>query len=211
MQSNKFSLCLLALAAALPVHALERFLPKACLEATYKNKTVHKGPLFGLMSHELIIEKKNCVISVSHKRFLPREWVVDVCREPVHVKITSVTGVDVAKKTEECSSGDKSKSTSDFCGQYFDLMDVVQDDGLIFAEGDRDSLYTPHGKTYCAYLLLRRYLGDSVLFSRYTDVPEIFEQIHPEVVAPAAPAPVAPAPPVATPPAAPAAVVPATK
>ncbi len=32
-----------------------------------------------------------------------------------------------------------------------------------------------HGKTFCTYLLLRRYLLDSIVFSRYTDVPEIFE------------------------------------
>ncbi len=203
MQSNKYSFCLLLAFVALPAQALERFLPKSCLEASYKNKTVHSGPLFGLLPHELTIEKKNCVITISHKRYLPREWVIDVCREPVHIKVTSVTGTDVAKKTEGCVLLDKSKSSSDFCGQYFDLMDVIQDDGLIFADGNRDSLYTPHGKTYCAYLLLGRYLGDSVLFSRYTDVPEIFEHAsHQKPEVPTAP-PIAPA--AATPAAVPAA------
>lgn len=191
MRFNKFNVVLSLLVASTSAQALERFSSKSCLEANYKNKITHKGFLFGLLPHELVIEKNNCVIRVNHRRYLPREWVIDVCREPVHIKVTSVTGVDVAKKTEDCVKADKSRGNSDFCSQYFNLMDVVQDDGLIFAEGDRDSLYTPHGKTYCAYLLMQRYLGDSLMFSRYTDVPEIFEQDRkpvapkPEVLPPA--------------------------
>ena len=99
--------------------------------------------------------------------------------------MTSATGVDVAKKEVECINKDKSKDTSDFCSQYFDLMDVIQDDGLIFAEGDRDHLTTDHGKTYCSYLIMRKYLNDSVVFSRYTDVPDIFldqKPVEPEPV-----------------------------
>ena len=53
-------------------------------------------------------------------------------------------------------------------------MDVIQDDGLIFAQGDRDSLDSDHGKTYCTYLLLKKYLNESQAFSRYSDVPDIF-------------------------------------
>lgn len=178
--------------------ALERFSSKACLDANYKNKISHRGPLFGLLTHELVIEKNNCVIKINHKRYLPREWIIDVCREPVHIKVTSVTGVDVAKKTEDCVKADKSRGNSDFCAQYFDLMDVVQDDGLIFAEGDRDSMFTSHGKTYCSYLLMQRYLGDSIMFSRYTDVPEIFEKSRKPVEPKPEPASVVPVIPVTT-------------
>ena len=72
-------------------------------------------------------------------------------------------------------------------------------EGLIFAEGDRDSLSSDHGKTYCTYLLLRRYLLDSIVFSRYTEVPAIFEQkpsapIELKKEEPAPPITVAPAP-----------------
>lgn len=176
MQSNKFKTAFFLLLLSTSAVALERFSPKACLEASYKNKISHKGFLFGLVPHEMVIEKKNCVINIHQRRYLPREWVIDVCREPVHIKVTSVTGVDVAKKVEDCVKADKSRGNSDFCSQYFDLMDVIQDDGLIFAEGDRDSLYTSHGKTYCSYLLIQRYLGDSMMFSRYTDVPDIFDK-----------------------------------
>ncbi len=151
-----------------------RFSPKSCVDSSYKMKMVQRGPLFGLLKQEFVINKKNCLIHVTHQKYLPREWFVDVCREPVHIKVTSATGVDVAKKEVSCQNVDKTRDTSDFCSQFYVLMDVIQDDGLIFAEGDRDNLGSDHGKTYCTYLLLKKYLNESVIFSRYTDVPDIF-------------------------------------
>lgn len=165
--------------------AQTRFSPKSCLDASYKMTMVQKGPLFGLIKQEFVIDKKNCIVHITHKKYLPKEWFVDVCREPVHIKVTSATGVDVAKKEAECMHVDKTKDTSDFCSQYFDLTDVIQDDGLIFAEGDRDNLSSDHGKTYCTYLLLKKYLNESVVFSRYTDVPDIFLEKTKSVPAPA--------------------------
>ncbi len=168
----KFSLVvLLASTSAL---AQTRFSSKSCLDSVYKMKMVQKGPLFGLLKQEFVINKDNCVVHITHKKYLPKEWIIDVCREPVHIKVTSATGVDVAKKEAECLNKDKTKDTSDFCSQYFDVMDVIQDDGLIFAEGDRDNLSSDHGKTYCTYLLLKKYLNEAVVLSRYTDVPDIF-------------------------------------
>jgi hypothetical protein len=137
-------------------------------------KMNRKGPLFGLIQQEFIIDKKNCIIHITHRKYLPKEWVIDVCREPVHIKVTSATGVDVAKKEADCIKKDNSRDTSDFCSQYFSMMDVIQDDGLIFANGDRDNLYSDHGRTYCSYLLLKKYLNESIIFSRYTEVPDIF-------------------------------------
>jgi hypothetical protein len=156
--------------------AQTRFSPKSCLDSSYKMKMIQKGPLFGLLKQEFMIDKKNCIIHITHKKYFPKEWVVDVCREPVHIKVTSATGVDVAKKESECLKKDNSRDTSDFCSQYFTMMDVIQDDGLIFAEGDRDNLYSDHGRTYCSYLLLKKYLNESVIFSRYTEVPDIFTE-----------------------------------
>ncbi len=156
-------------------HAETRFSPKACLDSFYKMRMIQKGPLFGLLKHEFVINKKACNMTITYRKYFPREWQIDICREPVHIKVTSATGIDVAKKTNECMNNDKSRDTGDFCAQYFDLIDVIQDEGLIFAEGDRDNLSSDHGKTFCTYLLLRRYLLDSIVFSRYTDVPEIFE------------------------------------
>jgi hypothetical protein len=156
------------------VQAQERFISKSCLDSNYKMTMTQKGPLFGLLKHEFTIVKKGCIISVLHNKYIPKEWIIDVCREPVHIKVSSATGIDVAKKTSECSEKENSKDTSDFCSQYADLMGVIQDDGLIFAEGDRDNLGSHHGKTYCTYLLVKRYLKDSIIFSRYTEVPDIF-------------------------------------
>ncbi len=172
-------------------YAQTRFSPKACLDSLYKMRMIQKGPLFGLLKHEFVINKKECNLTVTYRKYFPREWKIDVCREPVHIKVTSATGVDVAKKTNECMNKDKTRDTGDFCGQYFDLIDVIQDEGLIFADGDRDNLSSDHGKTYCSYLLLRRYLLDSVIFSRYTEVPEIFEG---KTMKPMSPVKVEPAP-----------------
>lgn len=158
------------------VFAQTRFSPKSCLESSYKMKMVQQGPLFGLLKHEFIIDKKDCIIHISYKKYFPKEWVIDVCREPVHIKVTSATGVDVAKKDTDCIKVDKTRDTGDFCSQFFDMMDVMQDEGLIFAEGDRDNLSSAHGKTYCSYLLVKKYLNESVIFSRYTEVPDIFTE-----------------------------------
>ena len=176
MACIRFSLILIILSFQMNAWSqVTRFSSKACLDSNYKMAMIHKGPLFGLLKQEFMIEKKNCIIHVTHRKYLPKEWFIDVCREPVHIKVTSATGVDVAKKENECIHKDKSKDTSNFCSQYFILMDVIQDDGLIFAEGDRDNLSSDHGKTYCSYLLLKKYLNDSVIFSRYTEVPDIFQ------------------------------------
>jgi hypothetical protein len=161
---------------------LERFSSKECLERVFQTKIGFKGPFFGLFNHELVVSKKHCLVTIKHKKYLSKEWMVDVCREPVHIKVTSVTGVDVAKKEFACIKPDKSRDTSDFCAQYFELMEIIQDDGLIFAEGDRDNISTPHGKTYCSYLLLQRYLNDSMSFSRYTDVGDIFTEKMPNTL-----------------------------
>lgn len=173
MAFTRYSFLFLLLSSSL-AGAQTRFSSKSCLDASYKMKMTQKGPLFGLLKQEFIIDKKNCIIHVSHKKYLPKEWIIDVCREPVHIKVTSATGVDVAKKDTDCIKKDKSRDTGDFCAQYFTLMDVIQDDGLIFADGDRDNLSSAHGKTYCSYLLLKKYLNESVVFSRYTDVQDIF-------------------------------------
>ncbi len=172
MEFIKYSLIVVLLIHS--AWAQQRFSSKECLDANYKMSMLQDGPFFGLMKQEFTLTKNGCIIKVNHKKFLPKEWVIDVCREPVHIKVTSVTGVDVAKKINSCIGKEFNKDTGDFCSQYVNLMEVIQDDGLIFAEGDRDDLSSNHGKTYCSYLLIDRYLKDSIIFSRYTEVPDIF-------------------------------------
>lgn len=182
MACIKFSLIVLFFLTETAL-AQVRFSPKSCLDSEYKMTMLQKGPLFGLLKHEFTIIKKGCIITFIHNKYLPKEWIIDVCREPVHIKVTSATGVDVAKKTSDCVQKDSSRDTSDFCSQYLDLIDVIQDEGLIFAEGDRDNLSSNHGKTFCSYLLIKRYLNDSIVFSRYTSTPDIFQD-HPAPPAP---------------------------
>ena len=85
-------------------HAQTRFSPKACLDSLYKMRMIQKGPLFGLLKHEFVINKKECVLTITYRKYFPREWKIDVCREPVHIKVTSATGVDVAKKPTNVST-----------------------------------------------------------------------------------------------------------
>lgn len=174
MLFKKFSFFIFLILLSNSLLAQTRFSSKSCLDSSYKMKMTRKGPLFGLLQQEFVIDKKYCIIHITHRKYLPKEWVIDVCREPVHIKVTSATGVDVAKKETDCLKKDNSRDTSDFCSQYFSMMDVIQDDGLIFANGDRDNLYSDHGRTYCSYLLLKKYLNESIIFSRYTEVPDIF-------------------------------------
>jgi hypothetical protein len=173
-------LSLPALAQTLGIqgHSPERFTSKACVDAAYKMTMSQKGPFFGLMKQEFTIDKTGCIINVLQQKYLTKEWVIDVCREPIHIKIKSATGTDVAKKIESCINKEKPKDTSDFCTQYAEIVDVIQDEGLIFAQGDRDDLGSDHGKTYCAYLLIKRYMEDGVVLSRYTDAPDIFSEIE---------------------------------
>lgn len=170
----KFNFFLTLLLLSLTSFAQERFSSKSCLDASFEMTMNHRGILFGLLSQELTLDKKDCIIQIKHRKYLTKQWIVDICREPVHIKVSNPTGVDVAKKAGDCHGSEPSRETENFCGQYNEVMNHLQDDGLIFAEGDRDSLTSDHGKTYCVYLLLKKYLDESVLFSRYTDVPNLF-------------------------------------
>lgn len=180
MACIKFSILFLGLVSLAHAQILtgsaahSRFSPKSCLDSSYKMSMIQKGPLFGLLSQEFVIDKSGCIIHVQHRKYLPKEWIIDVCREPVHIKVSSTTGVDVAKKDGECVKAENTNATSDFCSQYQELLNIIQDEGLIFATGDRDDLSSDHGKTFCSYLLIKRYLSDGMVFSRYTEVPDIF-------------------------------------
>jgi len=183
----KFSfLLILSLNSALAFQVgTQRFSSRDCLESSYVMKMVNQGPFFNLIRNEFVIDKKNCVLKFSHQKYGSKEWIIDVCREPVHIKSISMMGIEVAKKSGVCRFDDSTKELNEFCVQYQELMDTIQDEGLIFASGDRDDLRTNHGRVYCSYLLLSKYLNQSVPFSRYTDVPEIFtEPNKPKIVIP---------------------------
>lgn len=137
-----------------------------CFKETFDVEVIHKGKPFGLFPVVLKIKKSDCDITVYHEKlkYQKATWKIDVCREPVHIK-KGASAVEVIKKTQECNE----KSADSFCREFFAIEKMIQDDGLIFAEGQKENLKTDHGKTYCAYQLLKKYLDTSLVFMRGRD------------------------------------------
>lgn len=161
MQFFKFSTFLLLLPFICHATAYSEL---ECLDASYETQITHKGFPFGLTQNKLTITKDRCVVSIGHEKlkFIKDKWVIDVCREPIHMK-KGAGAVEVIKRSGIC--GETSKDT--FCGEFSRLGAMIQDDGLIFAEGEKEDLTSDHGKVYCAFSLLQRYLGQGVVLSRH--------------------------------------------
>lgn len=143
---------------------------RSCLDAEYKTEITHEGKFFGLIKNDLKIEKSHCHIKVTYKNILETVWNIDLCREPIHMKITSKGSQSVYKR--EGKTCDTKKS--DYCRYWNELDGIIQDHGLIFAKGDREDLNSPHGQTYCVNLLLKKYLAKGFLFSKYSENVDIF-------------------------------------
>jgi len=71
-----------------------------CLNGSFDVEVIHKGQPFGLLPVRLLIKKENCKLTVFHEKFkyIKKNWSIDVCREPVHLK-KGVGAVEVIKKT----------------------------------------------------------------------------------------------------------------
>lgn len=138
----------------------------SCFKEGFDVEVIHKGKPFGLFPVILKISKSDCDITVYHEKlkYKKSNWKVDVCREPVHIK-KGTGAVEVIKKTQACGE----KSADPFCKEFSMIEKIIQDDGLIFAEGQKENLKTNHGKTYCAYVLLKKYLDNSLVFNRGRD------------------------------------------
>lgn len=133
---------------------------KKCFESNFDVTVKHKGWPFGLTENVIVVRKDKCDLTFSHERmkYLKSYWHLDVCREPVHVKKGSGT-VEVIKRISNCS-----KSSDDsFCNEMTKLKGIIQDDGLIFAKGSKEDLNSEHGRVYCAYRLMKAYVGGKVL------------------------------------------------
>ncbi|MCR9203906.1 MAG: hypothetical protein NXH75_04970 [Halobacteriovoraceae bacterium] len=138
----------------------------SCFKEGFEVEVIHKGKPFGLFPVILKVGKSDCDITVYHEKlkYQKSTWKIDVCREPVHIK-KGTGAVEVIKKTQPC--GDK--SADPFCKEFSMIEKIIQDDGLIFAEGQKENLKTNHGKTYCAYVLIKKYLDNSLVFNRGRD------------------------------------------
>jgi hypothetical protein len=144
----------------------QKFESKECLDDSFSTKVVNDGKFFGLIKNELVISKNICNIDIFYKNILDTKWSIDICREPIHIKLTSKGTQSVQKRLIQCDAS----SPTEFCEHWKELKEVLQDYGLIFALGERESLGTAHGKIYCSYLLVSRYLYDGYVFSKY-DMP----------------------------------------
>ncbi len=158
--------------AAWKIHA---FSDIQCLKADFQTEISHRGFPLGLTQRVLTIEKKGCQLSIDHQKwkFYKQNWIVDVCREPVHLK-KSLGSVEVIKKAAPCS-GPQAQANA-FCQHTGKLKNLIQDDGLIFASGDKEALTSEHGKVYCAYLLFKAYTERDIVFSRSREYSNILEE-----------------------------------
>lgn len=171
MQSYKFKfqkLILILFFLCVSSMNLMAFTTYDCLNASYDSSVTHPSSPFGLLMKNIKISKRLCEVTITHTsyEFYQKKWVIDVCRGPVHVKY-GVGSVSVYKRDATmCKKGIKGDK-SDFCVNVFDLEDFIQDDGLIFAKGEKEDLKSDHGKMYCAFLLVNKYLMDGYIFSRH--------------------------------------------
>lgn len=172
-----------------------------CLTSSFESVVSHKGKPFGLTNTTLKVVKEGCLVIVEHSelKYRHNKWEIDVCREPVHIK--SGTGaIEVLKKKADCNGPG---AHPEYCKAVKKIELVLQDDGLIFADGEKEDLKTDHGRIYCSFLLLKSYLRNNFVYSRqgeYEDtlIKSHFNQKKETCVVPeksAAPAPVpSPAP-----------------
>ena len=140
---------------------MAQFDSKACFDSQFKTNVTHKSGPFGLLNTEISIEKDKCNITVNYKKILSRKWSIDICREPIHLKVDNDGALEFAKKIKACRKG----SSDDFCDEEKKLFTKIEEDGLIFAAGQRDSLESDHGKVYCVSLVLKKYLKHNQVFS----------------------------------------------
>ncbi|MFN8369134.1 MAG: hypothetical protein U0T83_00755 [Bacteriovoracaceae bacterium] len=163
-----------------------------CLNSIYTVKVEHPGKPFGLAKNILEIKKDKCVVEIQHEKLkiLKNSWQIDVCREPVHIK-EDIGAVEVLKRDgENCTENEKKKTP--YCLILLKIEKLIQDDGLIFAVGEKEDLNSDHGKVYCAYSILEKYLRRGLVLSRFA---EKMENLPVDFEAPPAAAPAtAPAP-----------------
>ena len=146
--------------------SFKNFSKKNCIDANFDISISHPAYPLGLTHNVIRIKKNSCEILVSHERlkFIKNNWLVDVCRIPIHIKKKG-RSIDIFKRKTPCNKNSIAKDN--FCSEYFSIKQKIQDDGLIFAKGEKENLNVEHGKIYCAYTLLENYLAKGRVLSRY--------------------------------------------
>jgi len=167
MQFFKFNLFLCIFWLSI-TYAFGNYTEQECLNKDFDLTISHKGQPFGLTQNIIRLNKLKCVIHIESEKlkYMKNKWIIDTCREPVHIKKDSGS-VEIFKKNSVVCSEDEKKI--DYCKEYFEIWNVIQDYGLIFAEGEKGNLEEDHGKVFCAYELVKKYLLNGVVFTRITD------------------------------------------
>lgn len=181
MQFLAFSSIVILLSYSNVVMA-EVFNIEQCVQSEFNTTVTHKGWPFGMHDVVLKLDKKQCKVLIDHEHFkyLKKSWEIDVCRGPVHIKM-GTDSVEVFKRISSCNSG--SSESSGYCSRYKNLTQVLQDDGLIFANGHKEDLSTDHGRVNCVFKLVKQYLNEGFVFSLHKSNQIHQETSHPQIFA----------------------------
>lgn len=179
MQLFKFKVILIYICSLVSNDIYALSLEGECLTSTFDLTVSHKGKPFGLSKNILNINKNKCLIEIHHQKlfYIKHEWKIDICRSPIHIKEVSGT-VEVYKKTLKCHQGDNSEN--EFCDNVYMIQDLIQDDGLIFADGEKEDLLSDHGRVYCVSKLVDEYFhANNVMSIKAMDYLDFFKLKHP--------------------------------
>lgn len=135
-----------------------------CLSEDFISTVKHKAKPFGLFETLFTISKQGCVLTIDQEKykFLKNRWVVDVCRGPIHIK-QGIGAFDILKREGVCPVADLS---SEYCESLNKILTSIQDNGLIFAEGEKENLKSGHGQMYCSFLLVKKYLQEGIVLNK---------------------------------------------
>ncbi|MCB9094403.1 MAG: hypothetical protein H6621_04970 [Halobacteriovoraceae bacterium] len=132
-----------------------------CINSNFEAEVENDGAIFGLIEYKFKIKKDRCLIHLDYQKLFPSQWTVDICREPIHLKNHQYFSSKVYLKEGYCME----QSKDAFCVKTRELSKIIDGEGLVFAEGERDTLKTSHGKIFCAHLLLQKHLVEGKIFA----------------------------------------------
>ncbi|MBF0207940.1 MAG: hypothetical protein HQK53_13760, partial [Oligoflexia bacterium] len=152
---------------------LFEYTAKECILKSFHSTIEHPIYPLGIIDRKIEVVKDQCIIEIRHSnfKFLKSSWLIDTCKDPVHIKLTS-SGIRILKKEEDCLANTErgyfsTTFSTNYCAEVKKINTVIQDDGLIFAIGDKENLNTEYGQIYCSFMLLKKYLEDGTVFSKH--------------------------------------------
>ncbi len=138
------------------------FTSSECTSANFSKQILLPAKYLGIFKREISLSKERCLLSLKFKSsFWFSKWEVDLCRDPIHLRYENFLGPELFRKNVSCIKG----YSDQFCDSAAKLKEVIQNELLLFAEGERDQLSTSHGTSYCLNLLFASYLEKDFSFS----------------------------------------------